>query len=410
MLKQKKAKQTRNNIMEGVIKKLPSFEEYLASKTEKKSTGNDLYNQLVEALCESDYFTEAEKIFLEFSNHSGLSRSLILNEAVDIDENKLMQWIQDKGKKAAELVKQGAEKAKDQATQLMAKIGQSFNTFIKFILEKVQSFLKKAWEWFKQQASSSTNAIKSDFQTKIKKAKLDPKLFKTEVGQFKDMARTGITYFTGGIINDMSNGMQKAGNEEADGGSTGATSSAAAESLTEMLLESFIQVIKEEASIVKEIVECMINEAEDKIPGLSKLAHKLAKFPPFSWLHSIENTVKEKTNNVFHKISVFLHERTGAGGPYEFVLMGTVLGLAVGLKIESSVHHLIQHVAEAGLAATVVAAVPGIGLILTIMKWVATGLAIIGLAEAVVMAFDDKEKKSGEEPAQDGEETQTVTA
>src|SRR6266853_1964871 len=68
-------------------------------------------------------------------------------------------------------------------------------TFIRFILEKLSDFLKKAWDYMKGKARDSVNGIKDQLTEKVKSANIDPKQFKTEVQQFKDMARTSMTYF-----------------------------------------------------------------------------------------------------------------------------------------------------------------------------------------------------------------------
>ena len=197
-------------------KRLPTLDEFLNEREEIRSLNQ--YDLLVKNLSESDFVSVEESLILEFIYTNRLGKQFIEGIApIELVESKLMQWIQDKGAKAVELVKQGAEKAKDATVQLMSKIGQSFATFIRFILEKLSDFLKKAWDYFKNKARESVGGIKDKLTEKIKDANIDPKQFKTEAQQFKDMARTGMTYFTGKVVGEMAAGMQKAGGEEVEG-------------------------------------------------------------------------------------------------------------------------------------------------------------------------------------------------
>ena len=383
--------------------KLPTLDEFL--NEQELVRGLNQYDLLVKNICESGFLSEEENLILEFIYTHNLGKQFFEGVApISLMESKLMQWIQDKGKQAVDAIKQGAEKAKDASVQLMSKIGQSFAAFVRYILEQVSAFLKKAWDYFKGKARANAAQIQDKLTEKIKTANIDPKQFKTEVQQFKDMATTGMTYFTGKVIGDMAAGMQKAGTEEVGGaepkekkpddGNKEAKPKeeepeVKAEGLQEIVVATLNEIIQKDVNFVKEILGLSNLNESDRIPGLSKLAHAIAKYPPFSWLHSIEDVVTEKTNNIFHKISIFLHEKTGAGGPYTFTLIGMIAGLAVGMKIEHGVVHVVQDLGLSAIGGAIASALPGIGTILLIMKWVAVGLAYVGIAEAVVASFEE---------------------
>ena len=350
---------------------------------------SDPYEALVSAVMLSGHFVGDELAILEAAYYGGMSRRLVEGR---LDEASLKQWIEDKGKKAVDAVKDKALAAKDAGVQLMSKIGTSFSTFIKYVLQRITEFLKAAWEWTKRQVNSAYAPLKEDVIKKVKESKYDAKTLKTEIDQFKDMAKVGAQYLTGGVVTEMAQGMAQAGSEDVGGKEKAAaaepkkeTEKAAESLMYESLMYAAAELVEEDPKFVGEVMSYRYDEAE--LPGISKLTAKLAHLPPFKWLHGIEDTVKKKTNNAFNNLSAWLHERAGAGGPYEFALIGSVAGILAGTVVESGLHHAAE---ELGFAALAVA-IPGLGLILALMGWIAKGLWVAAIAETALEAIETVE-------------------
>lgn len=334
---------------------------------------SDPASHFVHALMESKFFPAEEQLILEGIYSTGLSSKFITgDQPVKVYEATLAQWIEQKAAKAKEVISSGADKAKDKAVQFIAKYGEKFNTYIKMIIDQVKKLLKGAWDFIKGHVASGLSGEKDKLIEHIKGANYEEAKIKEEVSNMKDMGQAAMKFLGGGVTKQMEDGMIKAGND---------------------VSESMLMCLSECAHD-KEFVKSMLEYDPNKIyesdgvgvPGLSKLAHAIAKYPPFSWLHSFEDLVKEKTNNTLSKISHYLHAATGAGGPYDFVIVGALLALVAGMGIKMVAKDIVKSVGLTGVGMAIAVAIPGIGLLLTIMNYIAKGIWIVGIMETTIQA------------------------
>lgn len=339
----------------------------------------------VVSLMESKFFPEEENLILEGIYANGLSSKFIgATVPVKVYEDTVAQWIEKKAAQAKEVIKSGTEKAKDKAVQFIAKYGEKFGTYIKMIVDQIRKFLKGAWDYIKTTTTSSLAKDKAVLIEHIKSAKYEGAKIKEEVTNMKDMGAAAMKFLGGGVVKQMEDGMMKAGNDT-----------------SESVLLCLSECIHEDKQIISDILSFdpkkMYESDGVSIPGLSKLAHKLAKYPPFSWLHSFEDLVKEKTNNMLTKISYYLKEATGAGGPYEFVIIGTLVGLVAGYGVKTGVHDVVHSAGLTAVGSAIAIIIPGVALLLTIMSWIAKGIWVVGILETTVAAISDN---STEAPAE----------
>jgi hypothetical protein len=140
-----------------------------------------------------------------------------------------------------------------------------------------------------------------------------------------------------------------------------------------------------------------------KIPFLSALAHKLADVQPFKALHSIEHTAGDAANSGLNKISSVLSKAANAPGPFEFTIVGAVFALVTGYAIKAGVKSIVSEIGASAFGAMVVGLIPGIGVILMIMKYAAKGIWCVGICETALGMVtkgddhhDDEEHKKEE--------------
>lgn len=337
----------------------------LKTLTEEKNA----YDEFVTALLESKYFNDEENLGLQWICESKNSKNFILG-LQPINEDSFKDWLTKKSTQAKEFVKDGVDKAKDKAVQFLAKVGDQLSKYIKILLDHLKDFLKKAWNYISKEVPSQLAGEKDQFVEKLKNASVDKAEFTKEIKQLKDMTKGALDWVTGGVVKDMETSMVKAGSENTS------------ESLTLPAIIALTECIKEDKSILFEIFESKTDET--KIPGLSKLAHKLAHYPPFSWLHSIEGAVKEKTNSYLQKMSIFLSDKAKVSGPYEFDVIGDIVKLWAGSTVKHGVKEIAGSIAATGVGVAVATVIPGIGLLLNIMYYLAKAIFIVQTAESVI--------------------------
>lgn len=379
------------------------------------------YSNLVQTLIDARKFDDETNLLLEFVFDNNMSKQFILGECTEeyitesMNEGKFADWIKDKAEKAKEQI----GKVKDKTVELFAKIGQSFSTFIKFIVDKIKQFLVAAWDFIKEQTNSKLNPLKDQVIEKISTSKLDKTKFKKEIDQLKEMGQAGMQLVGQKIPAQIGQAATQAGNEE--------TNESLSDDVHEWFVECLTEAINDDISSIEDVFDfdasiAKINEAEpnadvagdkasadtkkpdghdashDKshgsdhgganIPGLSKLAHKIAHYPPFSWLHGFEDTVKEKTNNFLETLSVFLNKRAGSSGPHEFELVGNVAALTAGAYVKTGVTEIVKSMGENAVIGLVANSIPGLGFLLKLLKYIAKAIWLVGVCEAGLAAME----------------------
>lgn len=359
----------------------------------RRFMSRNVKRELVTAAIESNYYEYEINYLLETILLNNLENSLFEGTLTDTElfthilETSVSDWFKTKADKAKDAIKQGAESAKAAGTKLIAKIGDSFNSVVKIIVESISGFLAKAWEFIKAQTTAAYSRYADDVKKHVARWKHDQKHdAATEVANMKSMGQFGANYIVKKFPSDAKSAIGKTSNMETN------------ESLDRILEQSMyvamIECIKEDSiKFFKELNEFkeyinnfdILNEAGHghdvhiesdvpALPGLSMISHKLSKLPPFKWLHDIEHIVGNKFNNVFEKVSLWLSKVANGPGPYVFVYIGSVVGLVAGSKIKHGIHDIVEYIGEKALGATIAAMMPGIGWLLTALKILATGM------------------------------------
>lgn len=439
------------------MKKFPSFTEVSKLHTNNLEVINfmnrDAHKEILEAMLSSGYYKEdgytnflietvlynnyQDQIFEGTLENDSLYAAVLEQLTIsDVNEGKLKDWFDNKVETVKKWAEEGKEKAKEKGYQFIEKL-KGFGDIVNLIVKSIQGFLKAAWDYFKKATTSSMGQFKDELVSKWKHwTEGHENDVVDEVKSFGTMSKHAVNWATAGFPKDSAGALQKAGNEEVEGGDGSEKKAAQHESykfydvMEKSFLISLAELIKEDASIIDEIEqfnewsknpdETVVNELNEKlvniinedghggdsktleIPFLGKIAHKVGHLPPFKYLHNIESIVKEKTNNFFHKISIWLNKVAGGPAPFEYFYMGASLGLTAGDLIKSGVTELVKAIGSAAIGVAIATAVPGIGFILTILKYMAKGIWIVEVAQVGITAASEvaakKIKKAKEEP------------
>jgi hypothetical protein len=336
--------------------------------------------EIVRKLIESNKFKEEENFILEYLVETNQCEKLFENKERIIEmlnEESFQDWLKDKATKAKEIVSKNKEKIKEKSINFLMKVGTNFQNLIKLIIDNIKEFLLKVWKFIKEQTYKLMGSHEEEMLEKIKKMNIKKNHLVEEIKNFKTMASGGIKYLTGGVLDDMSSALSEISNEQIN---------------ENVVLYALAECINEDINFIDNFTKFDISESADShtestIPIISKIASKIGHLFPFNILHKIEDTVKTKTNNILHKISTWLTENVNIDGPFTFEIMGAIMALYVGLEIKSGLTDFIKEIGISAIGASILAVFPGITLILAIMKYIAKGLWITGIAETAVKAM-----------------------
>ena len=279
-----------------------------------------------------------------------------------LNEESIKDKMKRKYDEIIDIAKKKGKSALSDAQEKIMKFGGNIANIVKMIAEKVSQFIKASWDKARSLASSAVSKSKDDLIEKAKGIK-DKHLLSTEIGHFKDMAKTGVTWIVNGFPKQLATAELKAVNTD---------ESFNTEELEVFLLESVLEISERE-----NIMELM--ESEGGIPFISAIAHKLHDFPPFSLLHKAAAAAEKMGKNALDKTSAFLSEVTSSIHPLEFVVLPVFIGLVVEYKIE--------HLSVEGLLHLI----PGIGTFVHMLSTIALVLSIITVIEAVIKMKGDHE-------------------
>lgn len=332
---------------------------------------NTSQDKFILSLIESKQLTDEENLLLTFIYEHNVPFNIFERDSLksyiqNINEANLIDWFKDKAKSASDNVK-----------KILNNVITNFNKFIDIIIDKIVELIKKVWETLKEEVNLLLDSHREKIEQSLKK--LDQAKLKIEIEQLKDMIDHATLYFTTGMVDDIKKSLEKSKNVE----------------LNEEILESLSESIKENPKIARlllgDINESLIsiNEEENKalIPVISKIAHTVAKLPPFNWLHSIEKFFQKSTNKTLEQISVLLTKKAGLNGPYKFELIGKVFGLVSGYLTKLTTKIMVKKAAISTVGSVIAATFPGISTILVILANLALALWIVGVAETAVAAI-----------------------
>jgi hypothetical protein len=354
-----------------------------------------------------------ERKVFNFLLNEGFQEDILFileNEDSSLNEESLLQKAKERFDNAKEKIKDKGKEALNNmsdATKNLLKIGGNILKPIKSILEKIGAGLKKAWEKGKQIAQQAVDKFKDKIVAKVKKLIKDGDTKESlivELGNLKAMAGAGTKFVTGGFIEAMAKGAKKAATSDEKNEGIFFSEYLEAALVTEVtnMINSGYSVDKLIESLENDLL--LMNESDHghsegglNIPFLSKLMDKIGHMPPFSYFHDLGSKAEEAANNALNRASIILSKIGNAGGPFKFTLIGGLVGVAVGYYSETF--------AKTGVFAAINAiagfAVPGLGILKSIIGGTGLALAIYGVVKTVV---GQGEKEGGEEDSHDEEE------
>ena len=399
-------------LLEAIAKQKLDESEYLYYTTFVEHVGQKTLLECLEGRKSTDLVLESidEKLFEESLLKKAQNRL-----------KALQQKVKEKGKEALNDL---SDKSK-----ALLKVGGQILKPVKTIIDKLAEVAAKAWDKLKGAGAAAVNKasekIKGTVSGWMKKGEKKKSLTE-EVGNLGAMGKGA-----GAIAKEwkgfMTKGAAKAAQE--DGG--GKNENVSAEDMIEeeinssiktwgMMMESAaclatVEVLNEGCSTEQLLEEFALiekhNLLEDssmlsegghgdeggiKIPFVSAILDKMHHMPPFSLFAKLGKMAEGVANNVLEKVSFYLN-KLGGPGPFKFVVIGALIGIVVTYYSESATKSALF---SQGGALILGIAVPGAGILYTIMKY---GGIAIALHEVVKTAMG-AEEKGGDEKHDDKKE------
>jgi len=372
---------------------LLSYQEFLF-ETYAKIKFSSAKENLLRSIS-NNYLNENEKVVFNFLINEGFTEDIFyLHESgyEAVYEENLFTKFKEKYQNAKELIKQKGKEALDtmsDATKKVLELGGNIMKAVQIIIQKVAQVIKTSFEASKAKAKESVDKASDKITEKLESMKRagDKKVsVKDETSHVGEMIAAGTKYVTSGYVEQLAGASKEAATKDG-------------ESKKESTYISYLQysIINEIASDINHgtsiyyIIESLnedgesLNESGDdsgglNIPYLSKLMDKIGKIPPFSLFHKLGDLAGKFSNNMLSKTSFYIHKIADGPTPYKFVAYGVIVGIIVGYEVEHKITHLL-------------ALLPGIGILFSIMSGIGTALAIYGMVKAFVGQDEKGEEK-----------------
>lgn len=327
------------------MSKLLTFESFVANENIIESRRELMVN----------IFNQFEEIKPFMNEALVLIESGIFDDGFEsINEENLIGRMKSKFDTALQTAKSKGKEALTDAQEKIIKLGGSIGSVIKLMIEKLK-------EWVSSLFSAATSHFKSAAASKsaeIEKAVkgTDQKKIAVEVKNLKDIAGATAKWATSGFVQDASK----------------AAAGAAKEDVKEAFELAVLQSINEAVISGELDFTDMIGESEGGIPFVSAIAHKMHHIPPFNLLDKVKQGAEKIAGGTLNKFSYYATKLAGAPGPFEFVSLAAIIGIIAEVQFKGVAKHAILH------------AIPGLGMIASIVSNAAMGLAVIGIIEALL--------------------------
>jgi hypothetical protein len=300
-------------------------------------------------------FNQFEEIKPYMNEAMVLIESGIFDDGFEsINEENLIGRMKAKFDNAVQVAKSKGKGALTDAQEKIIKLGGSIGSVIKLMIEKlkewVTSLFSAASSHFKSAASSKSDEIKKA----VKGA--DKKKIAIEVKNLKNITGATAKWATSGFVQDA----------------TKAAAGAAKEDIKEAFELAVLQSINEAVVSGELDFTDIIKESEGGIPFVSAIAHKMHHIPPFNLLDKVKKGAEKVAGGTLNKFSYYATKLAGAPGPYEFVVLASIIGIIAEVQFKGVAKHAILN------------AIPGLGMIASIISNVAMGLAVIGIVESLI--------------------------
>lgn len=287
---------------------------------------------------------------------------------------------------------------------------------LKLILVKIGEVIKKAWEIGKAKASEAVAKATKKIQERVKSVIKDgdkKKSLMEEMGNMKAMAGAGLKYLTGGFAGDLAKSGEKAATADEGVSYVSYLEGVLIQEAANMIEKGYsLELIEEELKEYDPTDESTLFEGGHgdggglKIPFISSLMKKIGHTQPFKMFHDLGSKAESFANNALEKAS-YLISKIGGPGPFKFAVLGALVGVAVGyyseLGAKSAVHAAV-HAAEHALHF----AIPGIGIIFSLIKYTGIALAIYGIVQAI--AGQGEKEDTGDKESSDNKPSDNETS
>ena len=325
----------------------------------------NLYKNIFMQLDEAEPVINEALSLVEAGLFDGLLIENLLNSTeAELYEN-LFQKAKEKFNKAVETAKEKGKKALSDGQKLIIKIGGDIGNVIKMIIEALSAALKEAWSKMTALGKSAAGKFSGEIEGKIKG--MDKNKLVDEIKNAKTVLKSMKDYVLGGFVKQAKAAMAKGAKTEESVFNPYAFELAIYKSINESIATGLLD-------INQLIIE---GGGGPKIPFVSSIAAAVNKIPPFSLLYKVKNIAKDVSGGMLGTISKYATELAGAPGPYKFVALATLIGVAAEVYVKHKASHGLIH------------AIPGLGTVVGIAGNVAYCLALIAVIETL-MAKSEK--------------------
>lgn len=271
----------------------------------------------------------------------------------NINEESIAAKMKAKFDAAVQTAKTKGKEALSNTQELVIKLGGSIANVIKLMVQKLKEWVsenvQKAKSFYKNQVSSKMG----DIEKAIDNAQEETRntLIK-EVKNLKAISSSVLSWVSSGFVSDT----------------TKAAASAVKEGIEFEL--NLLKLINE--SIINKTLDFSMFESEGHstgIPYVSTIAHKMHHVPPFNLLDKVKKGAETVAAGTLNRFSYYATELAGAPGPFEFKAMASLIGIITEVQFKGVAKHII------------ISALPGLGLILSLISHSAMVLALIAVVE-----------------------------
>ena len=359
-------------------------------------------DKIIEAIDTEDY----ESLYETISSDNSLHESIMAKAKERVQA--ALAKVKEKGKEALDSMSDG--------TKALMKMGGNILKPLKLILVKIGEVIKKAWEIGKAKASEAVAKATKKIQEKVKSVIKDgdkKKSLMEEMGNMKAMSGAGLKYLTGGFAGDLAKSGEKAATADEGVSYVSYLEGVLIQEAANMIEKGYsLELIEEELKEYDPTDESTLFEGGHgdggglKIPFISSLMKKIGHTQPFKMFHDLGSKAERFANNALEKAS-YLISKIGGPGPFKFAVLGALVGVAVGyyseLGAKSAVHAAV-HAAEHALHF----AIPGIGIIFSLIKYTGIALAIYGIVQAI--AGQGEKEDTGDKETSDNKPSDNETS
>ena len=342
------------------MKNILTLNEFLAEKNTKAVIVEEQRQLYINVFNQFDDLKPVmnEAILLVEAGVFDFNMSMLFEQ--ELNEESIAQKMKQKFDSAVKIAKEKGKQALSDAQEKIIKLGGSIVNVIKLIVEKLKEWMTAAFEAAKSAYTSSVSASSKKISEAVSKMGKDTKNeLINDVKQMGTVTASVGKWIGGKFAGDAAKGLQAAATEN--------------ESFEIEIYRSINEAIKNGEIDFTDL----LNEGDGGIPFVSKIAHKLHHVPPFNLLDKIKQGAEKITGGALAKFSYYATKLADAPGPYQFAALAAIVGILVEVQVKGVAKHAILH------------AVPGLGLVLSIISNTAMCLAIVGIIETMIKKEGD---------------------